>query len=237
MKKKCKVVMLPTEKASKLIKYIDGVSELQFREATIGWTHSHGLHIEPQHLYLISDDESIKEDDWIYIIKTVLNSKKVDRYLEGMFERTGLKKGIHYFKVIASTDPELGYYKQTETQIAKYMTMLPRIPESFIKAYVKANGIDEVMVEYAMYDKKTNKPWLCVWNLGLAYWRLKLTDNNEVILEYGNIRSFTIPPIEKMYSKEDVVELLKSLSDEVNSEANCGGMSEKDINKWIEENL
>jgi len=108
------------------------------------------------------------------------------------------------------------------------MTMLPRIPESFIKAYVKANGINKVMVE-------------CYWAKGkdeldangramtTNYEKLKLTDNNEVIISVPE-RVITITKVEeKMYSRDEVIALINKHRKET-----YNGYSSS---KWIEENL
>lgn len=129
MKKTCKVIMLPTDKASKLCLADDNKLVLSDKGEDLDYI------INRQHLYITSDDE-IKKGDWTIDIgckephgrlTTIDNQTELDRYINA-------DNGYNIKKVIASTDPSLG---------------LPLIPESFIQAYVKAEGkIDEVQVEY-----------------------------------------------------------------------------------------
>ncbi len=165
--------MLPTEKASNIF-IKDGVLKDAFRYRN---KCEKGNGYKPQHLYLISDDE-IKEGDWVY---NVLDNI--------VCEHKGLlipsDSIINYKKVIASTDPALhvrdnSIYVDGKTEEILMEFDAPELPESFIKTYVEAGGIDEVMVEYDTQNflDKSN---------GLFEEKelingLKLTDNNEVII-------------------------------------------------------
>jgi len=111
---------------------------------------------------------------------------------------------------------------------------LPQIPESFIKAYVEANGeIDEVMVEYesdCVCDswaklsqcefeyEQNNRRGMCS-----KPFRLKTRDDNTVIIHEHLFKGIwnDINPddfkAEKTYSREDlVVELHSIVNDEMN---------------------
>jgi hypothetical protein len=132
MKKKARVVMLPTEKTvTNILKTSEGLDYNPFLK-----THKRDRY---QHLYLISDEE-IKEGDW-KLINTL--GTELSMCIQH-------KKGINYAyqaKVIASTD-YLTHEVSTNKRATSYKAELPTFSEDFIKAYVKANGIDEVMVEY-----------------------------------------------------------------------------------------
>jgi len=167
-------------------------------------------------LYILSNDE-IKEGDWMYkdnknyIIEIKQNTSGFI-YKKGDFSWTG-----NMGKIIASTDNSLE---------------LPSIPESFIKAYIKAynedNPITEVQLEWEETDKID-----CLKSKGLScncigiceapdIYKLKTREDNTVI-----IRQF------KDYSRNEVVKLLcKSFSKYARMEYN-----NKDRDKWIEENL
>lgn len=99
------------------------------------------------HLYFISDDEIIKEDDWYYV------------------SGGGDKKGVHrasinpvnyewLHKIIATTDPKLINKQLIMGQNCPglvddgYTYDISQPSQSFIKKYHELNGIDEVDVEY-----------------------------------------------------------------------------------------
>ena len=215
MKKKCKVVMLPTEKASRL--YKAPWDEPPF----IGYFNNPQGTIKgdtiAQHLYLISDDE-IKEGDWYY---DVIEKKIFQRTLPEDDQYT------HDKKVIASTDKllksctcggrvnEEGKFYHKMGCNNKYY--LPTFSEDFIKAYVNANGeIDEVNVEYEVVGIK-------VYGMNARAKKLKLRDDNTVI----------ISQVKTMYSRDDMLSFAKYV-------AKVGfGLNhvESLFDKWNEENL
>ena len=208
MKKKCKVVMLTTKKTCPKNGIFINVNGNPVQAAYYNPMK------KQQHLYIISDDE-IEVGDWVY------NTK-----LNKLWQHKGKNVAVVSIsnkKVIASTDSELFQttdYKEFDLVDGDKGSMearkqLPQIPESFIKAYVEAGGIDEVMVEYDTQNflDKSN---------GLFEEKelingLKLTDNNEVII---------LMLEEKMYSRDEVIRLL-----------NDDRAEWTDFNKWIEENL
>lgn len=237
MKKKCRVVMLSNKKAEleytpvyltsyetnpKLVFNTKGNPDIFYKDV-----HYH-------HLYLISDDE-IKEGDW------VIANGKLGKYSIDEKNRTHdvcTEKGVYPFKdcqyikkVIASTDSEINGQSTIAGVLQK--EYVGCIPESFIKAYVKANGkIDEVMVEYdeVQIEDDTTKyyaefEWFEAGNL-------KLTDNNEVIISMVE---------EKMYSRSEIIALIKPLylkAYHEEHEQNCATyVAESSFNAWIEENL
>lgn len=79
-----------------------------------------------QHLYLTIDEE-IKVGN--YIID--------DNGVFGPWEAGDVMIGKHKGVIVSTTDESLG---------------LPQPTKSFVEAYVKAGGIDEVMIEYEEYD-------------------------------------------------------------------------------------
>lgn len=129
-KLKCKVVMLSTEKASKLYKHTKHglylLADLPHGENTYNGTN--------QHLYFVSERE-IKADDWfLNDLKEILKTKKEATLKAINSVDIGEKS---WFKIEATTDPSLG---------------LRLIPQSFVEKYVEKQGkIEDVLVdmEYA----------------------------------------------------------------------------------------
>jgi len=255
MKKKCKVVMSPTKKDSYLHKNVN--NEIELLSNKVYWT----LNSNPQHLHLISDDE-IKEGDNVYSkhygLGVVIEDNhpnykgefpirvKYPNIIVPYFNDGGYSsdRKLIYLqdckKVIASTDPELVFNNKVIN--ANYGVkmegfhhkQLPQIPESFIKSYVEAGGIDEVMVEYeqACID---DCPMGCD-GCG-APMRLKLTDNNEVVIVLPSLIDGLIDvqvklnkmlSKGKMYSRDEVVKMFWDCHN---------GVLDEDQIKWIEENL
>jgi len=125
MKKQCNVVMLPTEKASDLY-YHNPTEVLRYKGHQ---SELEGI-VNKQHLYLTSDEE-IEEGDCIIN----QNTNSIAKY-------TGHGSMDWWKKIIATTDKSLRCADNEFFQV-------PQIPESFIKAYIEAQGnIKEVLVEY-----------------------------------------------------------------------------------------
>jgi hypothetical protein len=123
MKKLCNVVMLPTEKASQvvLVGTINPILDFYGGYRRVKPTRE----FHQQHLYIITNDDEIKDGDWYFNL--VSNDiVKVDFNID--YEQD------HCKKIISSTDYTIG---------------LPLIPEGFVKKYVELQGkIDKVMVEF-----------------------------------------------------------------------------------------
>ena len=220
MKKKCKVVMLPTEKSS-----IQNEYKL---------THTPGEHLNvcAKHLYLTSDDE-IKEGDWY--INVLLGGGKLYN------KRDNPNKSLpEHKKVIASTDSELKWTDDNEILVIDHFHgRLPTFSEDFIKAYVEAGGIDKVMVEYEEYKIKAFA--------GGEGIRLKLTDNNEVVIsiveKQEGFDNTTIDDHsdlieEKMYSEQDLVYAVAHIAARLGHGSTSEEMKQwnEATREWIDEN-
>ena len=116
MKKTHKVVMLPTEKASRI--HLANNKLIYGKEL-----FTDGLTGRNQHLYIISDDE-IKEGDWYYSPET-----------KQVYNQSNHETSLPCKKIVATTDTSL---KVTDLISDKYAVYVPQIPESFIQAYIKA---------------------------------------------------------------------------------------------------
>ena len=142
-KKRCKVVMLPTDKT-------DGT----LWKTTIGQlihTHLSGEYKEkyqPFNLYITSDDK-IEEDDWV--IETS-NSNALEQFADYSLNQ----KSMGCKKIIATTNPKLHSTRFKDCPINPEDNMVSvrgvsKLPQSFIEEYCRKGGIDEVDVEYEKY--------------------------------------------------------------------------------------
>jgi len=144
MKKKVKVVMLPTEKAENSI--VKSAGKLWYFEGLFTQDYLQSQGKKSHHLYLVSDEEIKGKGFRIDMDRMTCGVIDDDNYYND-------PKNGNYKKVIATTDKSLEAYKTAimggKEHTSKRPVQLPQIPESFIKAYVEVNGeIDEVMVEY-----------------------------------------------------------------------------------------
>jgi len=182
MKKKCNVVMLSTNKKTKLFLRVDKPSLLLYN-VSVGQSKTSMTH-QGYYLYITSDDE-IKEGDWF-----------INHYNDVVFATKEIVNDltINHKKIIASTDPELilcsGCRRSKHIEGAIYTCSckalcIPQIPLSFIKEYVKT-PVDKVMVEF--------------------------NEEGIVKIGRGGERTIIISPLEeKMYSREEVITLIDDL--------------------------
>lgn len=134
--KKCKVVMLSSDKKSRI-----GYGEFQLCEDKNGLylpvsddSKREALkdnNIIYKHLYILSYSENIGKGDYFYIPDDIVTSQiEKAEYFEHNLVNGWVKKAC--FKIIASTDSSLN---------------LPRIPNELIKEYIN-NQMEEVFIEY-----------------------------------------------------------------------------------------
>ena len=167
LKKKCQVVMLPTQKASSLY--------LLNNELKLGLNEKGNSAWKNQHLYIISDD-GINEGDW-FIHKTDADCS-IHRCIERPVKYNVISdNNINYFlgfckKIIATTDtslkinkkvtnPAIQEYIQQGTVCSFYESILPQpspqFIQKFIESYDKGNIIVDVMVEYEIIKIKAGQ--------------------------------------------------------------------------------
>ena len=137
VKRKCKVVMLPTNEKANI--YTDRYGNLKLHSTPSKLPiNSIGSN---QHLYVTSDNE-IKEGDRCYDIS---NNNIFT------FHKDTYYKSIDFKKIIATTNSSLTIQYQT-SQGNLYNEPLPQPSQQFIEKYVEAynngNPITGVMVEY-----------------------------------------------------------------------------------------
>jgi len=154
--KKCKVVMLPTEKSE-----ITDVSQICIM---VDYTNNFlipatGEHIlenllrgikHCSHLYITSEDR-IERGDYFIFENTVERAIKVnDEYvtLEGKYGLSHHRE--HCSKIIATTDDSLKYVDY-DIDPASDLCNLPRPSEAFIEKYCSLNGFDDILVPFGQY--------------------------------------------------------------------------------------
>jgi hypothetical protein len=218
----CNVVILSTDKTSKLGLHSDKKLNLHDSELTKNLPH-----YQPQHLYILSNDE-IKEGNWVIALDTNIvfkcNAYEAEKPIKQF-------KNL-YKKIIATTDSSLEIPDRNGApQYDPYG--LPQIPKSFIEYFIseynKDNVISKVLVEVEHSSKNSTVNLLC--NDG--NFQIKLNQNNEIFilteqkqetlenfaLELGyvweNTESSARRVLEKFfeyqkqsYSREEVVKLL-----------------------------
>ncbi len=158
MKEKFKLVMLPTEKASKI-----HLCSYQ-NELRLGNNQTSAPTLKSQHLYFTSDDKIKEGDRFIYYGKL-----KQCKYIIGSDEDYSVycDKDIQYFsfdckKIVATTDTSLKIFITKDDLGDDVTCCLPQIPESFIQTYIKlfneGKRITEVELEMEQLCCQTGKP-------------------------------------------------------------------------------
>ena len=232
MYKKCKVVMLPTDNKSKILKQLDANNHL-IPAPDYNWTLTKNW--KYQHLYILSSDE-IKEGEWCYqtVIKQIIHcpfdTKSQDKFI-GDFR---------YNKVIATTDSSLIIYNRPQVRGAvAHHSLLPSIPQSFIDKYVSEynNGrsLEEVMVEYE-YAKDNQTYYGCKCTEGFQ----GLCDNSfdddqlcklAIKLKLNSDNTINIKSIKDSWTRKEVKDIL------LNQLPLSAFNNEESMKKWIETNL
>ena len=188
MKREAMVIMLPTKDKTNLCKSKHN-NILVIRDKSLD---NYEEDVENQHLYFTSDEE-IKEGDWYIFNNTDLRKALLSK---------PIYSSDKYRKVIATTDKSLGLWEglQEGDLVGKHFFTMPQIPQSFIEAYVKAEGkIDKVMVEC---DVKTYDDWFKNGGSPVPD-KLKTREDNTVI---------TSKVKEDMYTRDEVHLLLNAMN-------------------------
>lgn len=180
------VVMLPTEKASKIHKNDETLDLIFYKEETEKkfLTHQDYMSI-PHELYILSDEE-IKEDD--------LPCWSINKNRDTVYQVQTLEGSVNWKKIIGTTDESLRIYKEDIVCDKGYYISLPRPSDDFLKAYVKARGnITEVLIEYEYVQDEG-------WNdnsgaYDMSYYKLKVAKDNTI----------TIKPVINVYVSEKAI--------------------------------
>lgn len=246
--KKCKVVMLPTNKKANEKMYptiIAKEGNKLYNYSSPNYSYDKAMF---QDLYITSNDE-IKEGDWYMDDTSTVRQSFA-------FDKDYWSVRTDYKKIIASTDSSLLVERQYESihlgkgQIT-YLN-LPRLSDSFIQKYVKeynkGNIITDVLVEY-----KNRCCGRCDGVLDLCVSDIVCSDHNEqgcniCFEESGNIlkvfkdNTITIKKVKDSWSREEHIHnLLKYKSDLLVKLMECKEqdkpLQKEFTDKWIEENL
>ena len=256
MKKEARVHRLSTEDKSAIIHIAKDTGSLLCGEKYLNEPYPN---LNSFHLY-ITTDEKIKEGDW-YLWggaeqKNIYQCKVSEA---GDLDKLNTECKSLAKKIIATTDPKLHTNEIVEEDMHMYKKSLPQIPQSFIKEYCKAGGIDEVLVEYHPKGCSYGNIILDDLNGDGSYYG----DNNKYEVEISRSRKevesygakfhdsllkldnncIIIHPVkEKMYSREEFETKLKEAF-HIGYE-NCQynhsltvTARKVDLDKWIEENL
>ena len=206
-KKRCKVVMLPTDKASASIAYSKQenayvvASKLRLLEITQGFEVTSLWEYFNLH---IVNDEDIATGDWVLFSDVVMIAKSFDDRVVHDGKGNSFMKGDCH-KVIATTDPELrsdGLIEDPNNPKDNLLIRkgLPQPSQAFIEEYCRKGGIDEVDVEYEKYhdgnfinDGKTHA--------FTALLRPEVSNDNII----------NIHPIKDTYTRDEVIQKLHDI--------------------------
>ena len=183
--KKCKVIMLATNKQATINDICFGFNGLQILTSKDGKTIA-----KCQHLYITSD-EKIKEGNW-YIddCDKIRNSVTSD---EEYWDRR-----FGYKKIIASTDPAL-YTEDTKDKLCGIS--FPKLSQSFIEKYIeeynKGNIITEVIVEY---EDNGSEEWFGDNYEGEPVWNEKIEPKVN-----SKDNTITIKKVKDSWTKDEVI--------------------------------
>lgn len=245
--KKCKVAMLPIEKAIKGCILKDMVlGGFRINKDKDGYQYNPKNFIA-QHLYILSDEE-IKENDFFLWKDKVykfhydrgygIQTKTQETIIFNNEEFSGNAIVNHsnvVGKIIATIDPELTFTAKEHTKdlMKGCDYYLPRLSNAFLKAYCEQGGIDDVLVEYELVQTTSKEDYKYSngqSNLNYEY-RLKIAPDNTI----------TIKPMKENWNREEVKNLLKSISYFTFEQTVYNGreyyIEHEKIDKWIEENL
>jgi hypothetical protein len=220
MKKRTKIVMLPTEQRTpyqigqRFIckpEYEGGLNTGIVERLTSAGHPWAGNGIiqgvgKPQHLYFTSDEEP-KDGEWV--IETS-NKNLISQFSEQSLNQ----RSMGCRKIIATTDilkiKEVDSFEFGSPQDEYYV---PQIPQSFIEEYCRKGGIDEVDVEYEEEGR-------------FAY-----TGDTRYIPKVDTVHNtITIHPIKDSWNREEVEKLCKEAF-------SCGvrlweDWEEEDVEMW-----
>lgn len=172
MRRKHKVIALPTEDASKLHLQKDTKEWLYYSTGE----HKGNSVILPHHLYITSDEE-IKEGDW-YILKIGNDESQPLRRTDCESVFRGDKK-----RIVATTNPELWTKTPIESTSGHFLNQpLPKIPTDFIEVFAREQGIWEVELEIDNHLPDTDGD----------FGKPKLRPNGTVIIHPVQEKKFTM---------------------------------------------
>ena len=156
-KKRCKVIMLPTDKPTLIVKFkMFGKDKINYSKVVLPIQDEEMY----QHLYIISDDK-IEAGDWCLFFWDGNKEGELGQIgsePQQYFPENGHTLNKNLRKIIATTNPELKIERSVEGitdggrgRVFREYNPLPQPSQSFIEEYCRKGGIDEVDVEYAVH--------------------------------------------------------------------------------------
>ena len=227
MKKKCKIVMLPTDEKAYSSLVLDKTNTLRVLVGPIKKNPA----FTPQHLYILSpDEESIKEGDYVYheqmfnhigftgiaIAKERLSNQ--DFRFESILDNSQYYLSTKSPKVIATTNSSLN---------------LPLIPTIYLKEYIVSYNAGNIPTEVEVeYEDNGHEDWIGDGFNGEPFW-------NERIEPWINRKDNTISikPIKDSWTREEVKKLICSIVNDINRLYGNNLYDELDTINWINQNL
>jgi hypothetical protein len=236
-KKRCKVVMLPTDKAENcIIKRQNGISSsLHYQKTLLTQDYLKngdgviGFPKTSHHLYFVND-EDIATGDWVLFSDVVMIAKSFDDRVVHDGKGNSFMKGDCH-KVIATTDPELrsdGLIEDPNNPKDNLLIRkgLPQPSQAFIEEYCRKGGIDEVDVEY-IKEKSCESPHCDDLCDACEEFKPKVDSNNCIIIH----------PIKDTYTRDEVEQLCVSAYEDGFYEGTKKDSPCKDPVFWLKENL
>lgn len=210
MKKRVKVIMLPTEDLTAVIK--QGVSSTLYYYDNPISANTNYLYAN-QHLHFVSDEE-LKDGEWCYK-NNMKKGNKVFKYDSSNIWHKGA------YKVVATTDKSLVYL----TNNGRVGYKLPQISQEFIENYCEVGGIDEVEIEYYKYAEELNGTSLIPRDL----YRIKVDSNNCVFAH----------PAKDSWNREELITTVIDLflKEREYRKKYSHFIDRKDLTEWINKNL
>lgn len=183
--------------------------------------------IQPQHLYLISDDE-IKKNDYVLIQLSEINIIEIRKVKNCdnenfIFDNDNQIYKGYCKKVIASTDTSLG---------------LPQLPKKVIDAYALSYNTGSITLDKVMVEYELNGPYMGHFeNTDCSDYTLKINESNEILISL----------IKNAWNKQEVIELAYKLLQATGREIRAEMMNihtnpyinfeKDDVDRWLSENL
>lgn len=201
-------------------------------------THGHawngsGIQTYIKHLYITSDDE-IEKGDW-FIVNGVVHRCIGLHKVSGDIESDNrlcydISKCV---KIIATTDTSLKIpHKHKELPDWSLPQPSGKFIQAYIESYNQGNPIEKVLVEYeekcvGCGDFPASGITHCTYPIPDKHqrtlnWFLKLKDNNIIIKK-----------VKDSWTREEIYQILSSYR----THAWKNGAAQKELEKWIEENL
>lgn len=241
------LVMLPANEAAikaphfaenhivKCIREWTPIGESTVKENTLTWcvNHNEGVlkHYQPQHLYILSDEE-IKKGDWFIRDGKLYNEFKTSltpsvTIFIRLYPNLDLSEQWREVyltdckKIIATTDTSLATPKEKAGEnvwTQQLLQLQKSFIEHFISEYNKGSLIDKVKVEYYFTHETNGDKPLCA----------KINPDNTI----------KVKTIKDSFTREDMINAyIQGAKDYCASPLSIDPFLRLQPNKWIEENL